>query len=256
MRDKTRESWKGITAPGSDDEEDDEEDGEEGGWEKKQENRAKIGEEPDSSDDSSNDEGGMSEGEGEDDDEEEGVAGPSSRPATGSKRVRGGGSLLTKLGADKEEISSAAKVWFDQPVFKGLEEFDDLDEEEEEEEEEDAEEMPSESSEESEIEEEEVSSLLVRSELVSPSSRLVETYPLLSLSHQDVGSDSDSDGGFEIVPADRDDDEAGLWDVEDEDQDEVKRTRVRGSFYCFSTRFPPVSRWLPELTSLSSQSNH
>ncbi|KAL7417553.1 Spb1 C-terminal domain-containing protein [Mrakia frigida] len=203
MRDKTRESWKGITAPGSDDEEEDEEDGEEGGWEKKQENRAKIGEEPDSSDDSSDEEGGMSEG--EDDDEEEGVAGPSSRPATGSKRVRGGGSLLTKLGADQEEISSAAKVWFDQPVFKGLEEFDDLDEDEDDEEEE--EEMPSESSEESEIEEEEVTDFVV--------------------SFQAVGSDSDSDGGFEIVPADRDDDEAGLWDVEDEDQDEIKRTRVR-----------------------------
>lgn len=199
LRDKSRESWKGITAPGSDEEGgSDEEDGEEGGYEKKEENRAKIGEEVDSSDedDSDNDEGAMAEGSDADEDE----AGPSSRPATGSKRQRGGGSLLTKLGADKEEISGAAKVWFDQPVFKGLEEFDDLDEDEDEEEEdEDAEEMPSESSDESEIE----------------------------AQGDALSEDSDSDAGFEVVPQDRDDDEAGLWDVDDEDQDEIKRTRVR-----------------------------
>lgn len=41
-------------------------------------------------------------------------------------------------------------------------------------------------------------------------------------------SEESSDGGFEIVPAERDDDEAGLWDVEDEDQGEIKAKRVRG----------------------------
>lgn len=127
LRDKSRESWKGIKGPGSDEEEEEEEPEEEGGWEKKQQNRALIGEEPDSDDDTEDEE------DRERMDTDVDVMAPSSssrRPA--AKSIQGGKKqLLTKLG-DPNEISSAAKVWFDQPVFKGLEEFDDFDEDEDE----------------------------------------------------------------------------------------------------------------------------
>lgn len=111
-KDKTRESWKGIDEDkGSDDESDDEDANEEGGWDNKEKNRAAIGE-IDSSDDDSDDEDGM-EAEG-------GAAGP-------RRSSRGGGNLLQKLD-DGSEISTAAKVWFDQAVFDGLDEFEDEEE--------------------------------------------------------------------------------------------------------------------------------
>jgi hypothetical protein len=148
MKDKSRESWKGITEPKSDEEgSDDEEEGEEGGYENRDKNRAMIGEEKDSSDEDTDDE---VEGEAMDEDAEE----DNFRKAavTGQKRTRGGKPLLTKFG-EKEEISTAAKVWFDQPVFKGLEEFDELDEDVEDEEEEEGDDVASGSEEEEEEEE-------------------------------------------------------------------------------------------------------
>lgn len=131
-KDKHRESWKGIDDPKeSESEEESEEEGVEGGWENREKNRAHIGEEADSSDDS-------------DDDEEMQL----DTPVSSARR-----SLLQKLD-DGSEVSSAAKVWFDQSVFKGLDEFDD-DEEEEEAEMTDDEESSDEELEDAEEEEEE-----------------------------------------------------------------------------------------------------
>jgi AdoMet-dependent rRNA methyltransferase SPB1 len=105
-KDKTRESWKGIDEDKGSDDESEEDDGEEGGWENKEKNRAAIGEEADSSDD-------------ETDMETE----------DGPRRSARNGNLLQKLD-DGTDISTAAKVWFNQPVFEGLDEFEDDEEEE------------------------------------------------------------------------------------------------------------------------------
>ncbi|KAI0051715.1 hypothetical protein FA95DRAFT_1534057 [Auriscalpium vulgare] len=108
----------------------------------------------------------------------------------GQKKAR----LLTKLEEPKSKLqaSRATDVWFSQDVFSGVAGLDDVDEEEEEEEEDgqDGEED---------------------GESDAPSSEAA-----------DEPSDDDD---FEIVPQEPDD--GGMWDVEDENEDDAKQARIR-----------------------------
>jgi AdoMet-dependent rRNA methyltransferase SPB1 len=152
LRDKNYEKWGGIKE-GSDDEDDgvdkgykdrmvrqprrgdvdeeEEEESEDGGWDVLAAEKAKLGEEVSSDEDSS---------------DEEGEANPNSRKTKMAISSTGGASasssstrkakaqpLVTSL-QDKEkraEMSRQAQVWFDQSVFKGVEDLVELDEEDE-----------------------------------------------------------------------------------------------------------------------------
>jgi AdoMet-dependent rRNA methyltransferase SPB1 len=230
-KDKNFDSWHGIRE-GSDSEDervdkgfrdggikrvprrgdaDDEaaEESDEGGWDVVAATKARLGEEPDSSD------------------EEEEESRPKKiarvddgRPRTKNEalaemRTKG---LVTSL-REKEEraqMSRQAQVWFDQSVFKGVGDLAALDGDDEEEEEEDDddedEEMSDEDEEMSDEEEEEVDE------------------------EGDVSMDGASDeDDFEIVPVAQDD--GPSWDVDDEDQDELKKKIIQGEWIAND---PPV----------------
>ena len=231
-KDRNYDSWTGIKE-GSDSEDDgvdkghkdglrglrmprrgdaDEDDGEvseDGGWDIVAANKARLGEEPDSSDES-------------DDEEERPIKKAKvskekvkvSKPAPAASVPKG---LVTSLN-DKEaraQMSRQAQVWFDQSVFKGLGDLaalDGDDEEEEEDEDDDEEdgEDEDETMDEDEGDEEEEEQ---------------------QGSDVDMGSEDEDD--FEIVPQNVDD--GPSWDVDDEDQDEVKQKLIKGECPCPAT---------------------
>ncbi|WVQ78097.1 AdoMet-dependent rRNA methyltransferase SPB1 [Cryptococcus sp. DSM 104549] len=204
-KDRNFDAWHGIqdkgsdeegAGPGADGEESEEE--VEGGWDVLAAQKAKIGEN-DSDSDSDSD-----------------ADTPKAKPARQSVKFEGkvsmaggrapGGGLVTSL-AEKEQraqMSRQAQVWFDQPMFKevgDLAALDGDDESEEDEEEEEEDEEMEESEEESEEDEDE------------------------DVDMDDASSTLEGDD-FEIVPQEPEDDGTG-WDVDDEDQDEVKRQLVK-----------------------------
>ncbi|KAI0639726.1 Spb1 C-terminal domain-containing protein [Trametes polyzona] len=185
---KAREEWSGI---GKGD--DHESDHEQGGYDRVQRVKARMGE--DSSDDDSSDD------DSEEEEEEE------EKPAKGKKRRADGpadaGSkskkarTVAKLEEPKSSapLTRAAELWFKQDLFAGADAEVDDDEEEEEEDESEEEEGSDEAM--SGVEEEAAS-----------------------------GEDEDDFDDFEIVPQDQSDDD-GMWDVDGENEDEIKQEKVR-----------------------------
>ncbi|KAF8168000.1 FtsJ-domain-containing protein [Crassisporium funariophilum] len=175
-----REEWGGI----KDEDSDDASESEDGGWDRLQE--AKL------------DDGGSSSGDSDDDSEtEEAPSIPTRKRGraddvarTDKKRPR----LITKLQEPKTaaSTSAAARVWFAQDMFSGIDGLDKIDDDEEEEEEESDEEA-SEASEDMDEDEED---------------------------------DIDAEDDFEIVPQSAEDD-ADMWDVEEEDQDEKVKANIK-----------------------------
>ncbi|KAM5533078.1 hypothetical protein V8D89_013221 [Ganoderma adspersum] len=169
-------------------EESDSSDAEDGGYEKVQRAKARIGEnDSDSSDDSS---------------DEEDVA-ESSRMASKKRRrtdgAAGGSSknkkarTVVKPEAPKTTapLSRSAHLWFDQDIFAGAGE--DIEDDEEGDDEDDEDEVDEEMNEEDEKDE-----------------------------HEEAGW---SDDDFEVVP--QDDDDVEMWDVNDENEDEVKQAKIQ-----------------------------
>ncbi|KAL7285148.1 hypothetical protein ACG7TL_000240 [Trametes sanguinea] len=163
-------------------------DNEAGGWDRIQRAKARMGE--DSSDDDSSDD--------EDEAEEAPASSKKRRRADGpaeseskSKKAR----TVAKLDEPKSSapLSRAAQLWFNQDLFAGADaEVEDDDEEEDEDEGDEDEAM-------SEYEEE-------------PS----------------TSSEAESDfDDFEVVPQDRSDDDADMWDVEGENEDELKQAKIQ-----------------------------
>jgi AdoMet-dependent rRNA methyltransferase SPB1 len=170
-KNKEREAWGGISRSkrDSDDSESEEED-EEGGWDKMQDSKYQV------DDDSSS-----SSSEESDDD----------RPARKRRRGESGKALVTQLSEPKPESSQAAKLWFSQGVFAGVEDGlgDDEDGDDN---------FISEVDDEEEGEEEEG--------LIEP----------------DEETDSEAaQEDFGVVPQDDD-----MWDVADEDQGETNRQYI------------------------------
>ena len=216
-KDRNYDSWHGIQdgsdeedgvektfragpsrAPRRGDADEEEEVSDDGGWDLLAQQKAKLGEEADSSD--SEDEAPKTvkrkAANGWDDDEEIVTAAP-------AKRGRG---LVTSL-TEKEEraqMSRQAQVWFDQSVFKGVGDLAALDGEDEEEEDADTEESDEEDEEMAEAEDEDEE----------------------EDAEMDDASEALDDDEFEIVPVERDGGDE--WDVDQEDQDEVKRKIIQG----------------------------
>ncbi|KAI0361270.1 hypothetical protein OH77DRAFT_1417509 [Trametes cingulata] len=166
-----------------------ESDNEEGGYEKIQRAKARLGD--DSSDDDSSDEESESEA------EEKAVAGKKRRadgPAdSGSKSKKA--RTVAKLEEPKTSapLSRAAQLWFDQDLFAGADaEVDDDDEEETEEEDE------------------------------------LEDEAMSGVEEEAASSEEEDDyDDFEVVPQDRSDDDADMWDVEGENEDELKQAKIQ-----------------------------
>jgi AdoMet-dependent rRNA methyltransferase SPB1 len=213
-KDKNFDKWNGIgdgsdeddgvektfragpaRAPRRGDVDEEAEESDEGGWDLVAANKAKLGEEADSSDES------------DDEDRPRKIAKKEKiqirvREAPANSAPRG---LVTSLN-DKEEraqMSRQAQVWFDQSVFQNLGDLAALDGDEEEEEEvEDDIDMGEDEGAEGDSEEDDED---------------VE---------MEDGSDEEGDNDFEIVPVV--DDNGPEWDVDDEDQDEVKKKIIQG----------------------------
>ncbi|KAE8538001.1 AdoMet-dependent rRNA methyltransferase SPB1 [Cryptococcus gattii VGV] len=190
LKDKNFDAWHGIQEESDEEGSDDDEgqdDNEEGGWDVVAQKKAKYGE-GDSSDSDS-------------DAEPETEAPKKSKKVSFEKPARSEKSsgLLTSLREPelRAQRSKQAQLWFDQPVFKDVGDLAALDGDDEEEEEED------------EPEEEESDDEDVDMDDASESSSTLE-----------------GDEDFEIVPQAPEDD--GLeWDVDDEDQDEVKKKIIQ-----------------------------
>jgi AdoMet-dependent rRNA methyltransferase SPB1 len=250
LQDRNRDAWHGIRDEGEDGENDgivkvqghgvgqdgiegvDEgEESEEGGWDLVASHKAKIGEEVDSDDDSDSEHSG----------DEEGaprvkkvrLALPGHATSAAAVRAmqmanKSKQSLVTNLGADveKAEMSRQAQVWFDQSIFKDVGDLADLDAGDEEEQEMSDDEMSGEISEEDsdvDMAEADVS----RDSVTAMVSSLADRRANLDLGLQMDGSEQGEDD-FEVVPVQEDD---GMqWDVEDEDQDEVKRQKIQSEY--------------------------
>ncbi len=146
LKDKNRAAWHGIRegsdaesdngmesiaalGRGQQEDEDSDEESEAGGWDIVANTKAKIGEEPDSSDESAE----------SDDEAEDGqpkakrvrLALPNGNAKPVAKVIARSQPLVMNIGADVDqaEMSRAAQVWFDQPMFKGLGDLAALDEE-------------------------------------------------------------------------------------------------------------------------------
>ena len=210
-KDKNFDKWTGIgddsdddgvektfragpaRAPRRGDADEEAEESDEGGWDLVAANKAKLGEEPDSSDES-------------DDEDRPKVAKKEKiqirvREAPAMSAPRG---LVTSLN-DKEEraqMSRQAQVWFDQSVFQNLGDLAALDGDDEEEEEDDIDMSEDEGAE-------------------GDSEEDVEDVDV----EMEDGSEDGADD-FEIVPVV--DDNGPEWDVDDEDQDEVKKKIIQG----------------------------
>jgi len=213
-KDRNYDSWHGIQegsdeddgvektfragparAPRRGDADEEEEVSDDGGWDLLAQQKAKLGEEVDSSD--SEDEQPRvvkrKAANGWDDEDDEVV------PSAPAKRGRG---LVTSL-TEKEEraqMSRQAQVWFDQSVFKGVGDLAALDGEDEEEEDADVEDGDDEDE---DMGAEEADDM-----------------------EMDDASEALDEDEFEIVPVDRDGGEE--WDVDNEDQDEVKKKIIQG----------------------------
>jgi AdoMet-dependent rRNA methyltransferase SPB1 len=123
-------------------------------------------------------------------------------------------------------MSRQAQVWFDQSIFKDVGDLADLDAGDEEEQEMSDDEMSGEISEEDsdvDMAEADVS----RDSVTAMVSSLADRRANLDLGLQMDGSEQGEDD-FEVVPVQEDD---GMqWDVEDEDQDEVKRQKIQSEY--------------------------
>jgi AdoMet-dependent rRNA methyltransferase SPB1 len=245
MKDRNFDAWHGIKdGDGSGDEdgvdkgyrdgmvrapargaadEDEGEESEEGGWDVVANKKATMGEDADISDDS----------EDEEDSGESKTGKPKknvriARPTVSKIKTNAGPSrpaaattLVTSLqeGEKRAQMSRQAQLWFDQPVFKGLSDLAALDGEDEDEEETGSEDAASD-------DEEDIGSLDdggdVEMEDASGASSTLDDEEL----EEEVEDEDDDD--FEIVPREKDD--GDLWDVDDEDQDEVKKKYVQGMF--------------------------
>ncbi|ORY33813.1 putative RNA methyltransferase [Naematelia encephala] len=224
IKDKNFDAWHGIKQ-GSDDEDDgvdkgyrdgmvrvprrgddasdDEgEDSEEGGWDVVAAQKAKLDQDADSSD-----------SEDEDEIEERPIkkakkAVHFDRPTVAPTRRPASSGLVQSLqeGEKRAEMSRQAQLWFDQSVFKGVGDLAALDGDDEEEEDEDEEMEDSEEEEDDDIEMDDAS---------ATSSTLDEDPEL-----------ADDDDEFEIVPAEPDE-HGPEWDVDDENQDEVKQKIIK-----------------------------
>ncbi|CDO78227.1 hypothetical protein BN946_scf184726.g2 [Trametes cinnabarina] len=165
-------------------------DNEAGGWDRIQRAKARVGE-GSSDDDSSDDES----------DEEEAPASSKKRRRADGPSESGSKSKKARTVAKLDEpassapLSRAAQLWFNQDLFAGA------DAEIEDEEEED----------ESEGEDEDADEAMSQYE-GEPSTSSKE--------------ESDSDD-FEIVPQDRSDDDADMWDAEGENEDELKQAKIQ-----------------------------
>lgn len=204
------------------------EESEEGGWDVVAAGKAKLGEEIDSSDEESE----------EEEEDDNNVAGKASRKtvrfpqSTAAKPVGAARNLVTSLqdGEKLPQMSRQAQLWFAQPVFKDLDDLLALDGDDEDDGEnvEASEEVPSE--EESldepkgdgdvEMEEASVTSSTLEDDNVCTSKR---RRVVLADRLRNVQDDDD----FGIVPQQPIEDGPG-WDVDDEDQDEMKRKTIKG----------------------------
>lgn len=199
LKDKNFDAWHGIQEKSDEegsDDDDGQDDDEEGGWDVVAQKKAKYGE-GDSSDSDS-------------DAEPETEAPKKSKKVSFENAARSEKSsgLMTSLREPelRAQRSKQAQLWFDQPVFKNVGDLAALDGDDEEEEEED------------ESEEEESADEDVDMEDASESSSTLE-----------------GDDDFEIVPQAPEDD-GPEWDVDDEDQDEVKKKVIQGMFLSFVRR--------------------
>ncbi|KAH9847396.1 Spb1 C-terminal domain-containing protein [Lenzites betulinus] len=185
---KAREEWGGLSKG---DEENDS-DKEAGGYDRIQRAKARMGEE--SSDDDYSDVESSEE-------EEKPVAGKKRRadgPVPSSSKTKKARTVgKTDEPAISAPLSRSAELWFKQDMFAGADAEVDDDEEEDEEE--------------MEMEEEESS----EDEAMSG---------IEELASSEAEDDFDD---FEIVPQDRSDDDADMWDVEGENEDEIKQAKIR-----------------------------
>ncbi|KAI0694877.1 Spb1 C-terminal domain-containing protein [Cytidiella melzeri] len=192
-KDKSREEWGGIQKKDSDEE--DESDGEDGGWDNVQAVRARAGEDSDSSDD--------------DDESEVEAPQPSKKRrraeevvdlTKGVKKARSNGSVNLD-GNAAANLSRSAQVWFSQDFFKsaGIDDVEDDDDEDDDME---------------DVEEEADIAMGGASGSESPSVA------------EEVETDDDGDD-FEIVPLAADGGDFDMWDVEDENEDEIKQEKIK-----------------------------
>jgi len=209
LKDKNREAWHGIK-DGSDGESDhglsslaalgrggqdadSDEESEVGGWDVVANTKARIGEEVDSSDESAEESDGD---DGQPKAKRVRLALPNGNRKPAAQVIPKSQPLVRNLAADVDqaEMSRAAQVWFDQPMFKGIGDLAALDGDDDDEEEGDE-----------DVEEDDDDDK--------------------DASMEDAGEVS-SDDGFEIVAQEPEDD--GMeWDVDDEDQDEVKQKKIQ-----------------------------
>ncbi|KAI0721317.1 Spb1 C-terminal domain-containing protein [Cerioporus squamosus] len=166
---------------------DDDSDVEDGGYEKVQRAKARIGENDSDSSDDSSDE--------EDEADAAPVVGKKRRRAdvaeSGSKSKKARTAVKLEEPKTGASLSRSAQMWFDQDMFAGLgAEVEDDDDEDEED------------MEDSEEEEEDA-----------------------EVADEDM-SDGDDYDDFEVVPQDKDDD-ADMWDVEGENEDEIKQAKIQ-----------------------------
>lgn len=216
-KDKSREEWGGIRKNDSDDEEGEEgESDEEGGWDKIQARKARVDE---SSDDDESD---------VDADEEEVEVTAKAKATQGKKRraeevidlTKGAKKARTNGGgAASLDLSRTAQVWFSQGLFKSAGVDDIVSDEEEDEEEE-------EGSEEEDVEMDGASES-------EPETGEVYAHPIILclVTYNQLQVESDDDDDFEVVPLAQDDGDVDMWDVEDENEDEIKDEKIRSRLF-------------------------
>ena len=243
MKDRNQDAWHGIQggsdgedgvdkgfrnglvrAPRRDGGDDgDEEESEEGGWDVVAAGKAKLGEEVDSSDDDDQ----------SDENTKEEVPKKSVRfqQTAAPKRAKAANNLVSSLqdGEKRAQMSRQAQLWFAQPVFKDLDDLaalDGKDEDNETQMEDDVEDDdggggPDVVDEDGDVEMDETS---VTSDTPG---HLQVGHLVKATALADQLQDASDDDDFEIVPREPEDKLPG-WDVDDEDQDEVKRKIIQG----------------------------
>jgi AdoMet-dependent rRNA methyltransferase SPB1 len=219
-----RDGMVRVPARGARDAADDGDESEEGGWDVVADSKARVGE-AESSDDSSDDVGEAESSDDSSDDEDEArpiktakkQAKPAKAPTAGPSTTIGTTKLVTSLQDPQKraQMSRQAQIWFDQSVFKDVGDLAALDEDEEDEE---AEESVDDEEHEEEEEDVDMASVAedgdVEMEDASEASSTLDEEPMTD------------DDDFEVVPQEKDD--GAAWDVDDEDQDEVKKAYVKG----------------------------
>ncbi|RXK36437.1 AdoMet-dependent rRNA methyltransferase SPB1 [Tremella mesenterica] len=224
LRDKNFAAWHGIKE-GSDAErgEGDGEESEEGGWDVVTARKEKY----DVDSDDSSDEEKMS---GIQTHEKKRKA---VRFDTGQKTVQKNQGLVTSLREkeEKAQMSRQAQLWFTQSVFKDVGDLAALDGVEEEEEEEDEE---------------------MSEELSSAEDEEGSDVEMASVSDEQDGEkqEEEEEDDFEIVPQDKDDGQA--WDVDNEDQDEVKQKVIKDKGLLSAEAITLATRLINRQQTLSS----